>query len=219
MESMLNVMKEIIDEKAERERWLELKYPWAEILYNWTIALLIVLLAISLVIWAVNINTQHKADAQAEAAITAYKAEQQAIADAKLAELEDAKKSEEAIVDRWAKTASKMLYGIRNFKGKYNYSDTDYETYLQCVWNRYLFGKELTDIDAIITQKDQFLGYYDSNPVLEDLYQFSKEFFTVKLHETSLACDPNYRWAELTPQGIYLVNEFGADGYVRRWHA
>jgi hypothetical protein len=87
------------------------------------------------------------------------------------------------------------------------------------VYNRYLYGNKLTDIPVIISQKDQFLGFSDTNPVLDDLYRLSRAFFEAKLRETSLACDPSYRFAELTPQGIYLVDQFGADGYVRRWHA
>ena len=219
MEQIMNTLREVTAEKTEKERILRFRYPWFDVAYNWLIVALVISFGISCIIWAVNIHTDKKAASVASTALAQYQEEERAKAEAQAAELAAAQKSEEAVLDRWANAGAKMLYGIRNFKDKYNYSETDYETYLQCVWNRYLYGNSLTDVEMIISQKDQFLGYYDTSPVLDDLYRISKEFFTAKLHETSLACDPSYRFAELTPKGIYLVSEFGADGYARRYHA
>lgn len=219
MEQVMDTLREITAEKTEKERILRFRYPWFDVAYNWLIVCMIIAFGISCIIWAVNIHTDKKAASVAATALAQYQEEERAKAEAQAAELAAAQKSEEAALDRWANAGAKMLYGIRNFNDKYNYSETDYETYLQCVWNRYLYGNELTDVETIISQKDQFLGYFDTNPVLDDLYKISKEFFTEKLHETSLVCDPSYRFAELTPKGIYLVSEFGADGYARRYHA
>lgn len=215
----MELLREITAEYREKEQNMLFRHPWFSFYYNWLILFIVIAFAISCVLWAIDIHTERREVSAAATALAEYQAEEQKKADARAAELAAAQMSEEAIVDRWAKAGAKMLYGIRNFRDKYNYNDSDYETYLQCVWDRYLFGNKLTDIVTIIEQKDQFVGYYDTNPILDELYEFSKEFFTAKLHETKLACDPSYRYAELTPQGIYLVSEFGANGYARRYHA
>ena len=219
MNENLMILQEI---GAERERQIEnmrFRHRKANDLYKVFAFLTALALSVSLYGWGLDVWAQRRANRQMEDARVLWNAELAAKEDAQAAQLAAAQKSEAAILDRWAKAGAKMLYGIRNFKEKYNYSSSDYETYLQCVYNRYLFGNRLTDIETIIAQKDQFLGFYDTNPVLDDLYQISRAFFEAKLHEESLACDPSYRFAELTSQGIYLVDQFGADGYVRRYHA
>ena len=215
----MSIFREITEEYREQERNMVFRYPWFNFAYNWMILMLVIGLAISCIIWAVDIRTEKREVSAAATALAEYQAQEQAKVDARAAELAAAQMSEEAMLDRWATAGAKMLYGIRNFKDKYNYNDSDYETYLQCVWNRFLFGNKLTDVVTIIEQKDQFVGYYDTNTVLDELYRFSKDFFEKKLHETKLVCDPSFRYAELTPQGIYLVSEFGANGYARRYHA
>ena len=212
-----DLLKDVFADRARDEEYMNFRNPWFNMMYNYLIAVLVILLAVSLFWWGVDIYYKRQAEEQAAVALASYQAEEQAKAEAKAAELAAAQRSEEAMIDRWSQSGAKMLYGIRLFVDKYHYSEADYKTYLQCVWNRYIFGQKLTDVDVIIAQRDQFLGYYDTNPILDNLYRISKDFFTEKLHETTLACDPSYRWAELTGKGIYLVDEFGADGYVQRW--
>lgn len=195
------------------------RHPGFNLYYNWMVLLIIIAFAISCIIWAVDIRTEKREASAAATALAEYQAEEQAKAEERAAELAAAQMSEEAILDRWAEAGAKMLYGIRNFKEKYNYSDSDYQTYLQCVWNRYLFGNKITDIVTIISGKDQFTGFYETNPVLDELFKFSRDFFEEKLHETKLSCDPSYRYAELMPDGIFLINDVGVNGYVRRYHA
>ena len=216
---VLETLREITAAQTAREKLLAWRYPWFNVVYNYLIALLVFALACSLYGWGLDVWAQKRADAQTKATVEAMETARQEQEAAKEAELQALRMSEDATVDRWAKSGAKMLYGIRLFVEKYHYTDADYRTYLQCVWNRYLFGNKLTDVETIIGQKDQFLGFYDTSPVLDDLYEISKAFFTEKIHETTLVCDPGYRWAELTPQGVYLVNEFGAGPYARRYHA
>jgi hypothetical protein len=219
MNENLAILAKVDADYAREIENLRFRHKKANDLYKLLVFLCVLGLTLSLYSWGLDLWAQRRADQQTADARVLWDAELAAKEEAQAAELAAAQKSEEAILDRWASAGAKMLYGIRNFREKYNYSDTDYETYLQCVYNRYLYGNKLTDIPVIISQKDQFLGFSDTNPVLDDLYRLSRAFFEAKLRETSLACDPSYRFAELTPQGIYLVDQFGADGYVRRYHA
>lgn len=219
MNENLAILAKVDADYAREIQNLRFRHKKANDLYKLLVFLCVLGLTLSLYSWGLDLWAQRRADQQTADARVLWDAELAAKEEAQAAELAAAQKSEEAILDRWASAGAKMLYGLRNFREKYNYSDADYETYLQCVYNRYLYGNKLTDIPVIISQKDQFLGFSDTNPVLDDLYRLSRAFFEAKLRETSLACDPSYRFAELTPQGIYLVDQFGANGYVRRYHA
>ena len=117
-----------------------------------------------------------------------------------------------------------ILYNGRNIKElatKYGYTEKDLETYLRCAWNRYLYYGKLTDLDVLIFTPEQFLECYKTNP--SDQYEaFCRKLFMEWYEEDAegmSSCDPSYIFAELLPDGIFLVREFNADGYVRRWQA
>ena len=80
-------------------------------------------------------------------------------------------------------------------------------------------GNGINSLETVVSREDQFLGYSDGNPVLDNYYQLAKQFVTDWHNEDVKPCDFSYQWAELTDKGIFLVNEFGADGYARRWQA
>lgn len=213
----MTILKEITEEYTERERQLERKYPWAEIVYNWMLFVAVVGLAISLFCWGVDIHITRKAEEQTAAFTAAYEAQQKAAEEAKAIELAAQQRSEAAIMEREATAIAKAFYGIRNFVDKYHYTASDLKTYARCVFNRVDAG--VNSLDSVIGQKDQFLGYDSKNPVLQEYYDVALEAVEEWHGETAKPCDSSYRYAELTERGIYLVNEFGADGYVQRWHA
>lgn len=219
MNRNLALLSEIDAEYTRQIQNLRFRHRKAHDLYKVFAFLVALALSVSLYGWGLDLWAQRRADQQTADARVLWNAELAAKEDAHAAQLAAAQKSEAAILDRWAKSGAKMLYGIRNFIDKYHYDESDLETYLQCAYDRYLFGNRLTDIETIIAQEGQFTGYSDGSPVLDEYYRISRDFFEGKLHEESLACDPSYRFAELTSQGIYLVDQFGADGYVRRYHA
>lgn len=217
MESTLTILKKLTDGYMEQERQLEHKYPWAEIIYNWTLFVAAVWLVISLFCWGVDIHITRRAEEQTAAFTAAYEAEQKAAAEAKAMELAAQQKSEEAIMEREATEIAKAFYGIRNFVDKYHYTADDLKTYARCVFNRVDAG--VNSLEAVIGQKDQFLGYAETNPVLQEFYDVAIEAVEEWHSETVKPCDSSYRFAELKDRGIFLVNEYGADGYVQRWHA
>lgn len=216
---VVDTLREIMSERADRERLLAWRYPWFNVAFNYLIALLVIALSVSLYGWGLDILTQRRADAQAAEAIAAYQAEQQAAESARLQEIAAREASEAAIIDREAKAVAKAFYGIRLFVDKYHYDASQLETYARCIFNRVDVGNGINSLETVVSREGQFLGYADGNPVLDNYYQLAKKFVTDWHNEDVKPCDFSYQWAELTDKGIYLVNEFGADGYARRWHA
>ena len=217
--STFDMLREITAEQTAREKLLQWRYPWFNVVYNYLMALILIALSVSLYGWALDIWAQRRADQQSAAAVATYQAEQQAIADAQARELAAAQASEAAIIDREATDLAKAFYGIRNFIEKYRYDASDLDTYARCVFNRVDAGNGVNSLDVIIGRKNQFLGYDAKNPVLKEYYTIAAELVETWHRETVKPCDLSYQWAELQEDGIYLINEFNADGYARRWHA
>lgn len=209
-------LKQTINEKAAEVHELEKKYPWYDILYNWVCALLVVVLFVSFGIWGVDIHTRRQSELFAATALADYQAEQEAVAAEEQAKIEAEQKSEQAIMAREATAAAKAIYGIRNFIEKYGYGERDLRTYVRCMCDRVDFGGKVNSFESIVSQEAQFLAYSDNNPVLDEYYKIAMQEIEAWHHETSRPWDSKYRFAELTESGIFLTDEFGADGYARR---
>lgn len=205
-----SIFHEVNQERSERERMLRWRYPLFDVIFNYCLAFLVILLGVSLIWWSGNIYKQNADRVKEEADMQAMQEEQAATEAQRQKELDD-------MFDRWADAGAKMLFGIRNFVDKYNYTEKDLETYLRCAWNRYLSNNKLTDLDVIIFKEDQFLACYRTGPVLPKYRDLSEKYFTEWYAESEPLCDQSYVFAELTPNGIYLTDEFGADGYAPRW--
>lgn len=208
-------MDEIFERHSQAEAELVFRNPWVPLCYNWVIGILIITLFASFVWWGMMIHRNNRdaaIRAEVMAAMDAENAEMMAAAEAREAEL---KASQEYIMDQEATAVAKAFYGIHRFIEKYNYSESDLRTYARCMFNR----AENADLQEVISAKDQFLGYADNNPVLAEYNEYAVKFVKEWHEETVKLCDISYIFAELTPNGIYLRNEFKADGYARRWHA
>ena len=214
-----DLLKDVFADRARDEEYMNFRNPWFNMMYNYLIAVLVILLTVSLIWWSGNVNKLHReeqaqaADERARQEELLRTAEEEAAAEAQR------QKEIEEMIDRWAEAAAKMLYGIRNFIEKYNYSDKDLETYLRCAWNRYISNGKLTDLEVIIFKEDQFLACYKTNPPLTEYKEFAKKLFTKWYSEEGLPCDPSYVYAELMPEGIFLTKTYGASPYERRYHA
>lgn len=230
-------LQEVFAEQAEQEQNMMFRHNWVALFYNWVIAVTAVALLVSTVAyWGVN-HKQHKNEALIAEARAVWEQEQQAAADARAAELAAAQASEEAVIDRESDAVARMFFGIRLFIDKYHYSEADLETYARCAFNRKDSGsyyvtddmgnfvldengeKIKANVEQIIAQKDNFVGYADSNPVLKEYRDLALKFVTEYHNETVKPCDSSFQWAELREDGIWLKNNFNADGYARRYHA
>lgn len=214
-----DLLKDVFAERARDEEYMNFRNPWFNMMYNYLIAVLVILLAVSLIWWSGNVNKMHREE-QARAADEKARQEELMRSAEEAAEAEAQRQKEiEDMIDRWVEAGAKMLYGIRNFVEKYNYSEKDLETYLRCPWNRYLSNNRLTDLEVIIFKEDQFLACYRTSPALTKDKDFCRELFTRWYYEEGLPCDPSYVYAELVPEGIFLTKTYGASPYERRYHA
>ena len=219
MEKVKTTLAEVFADRARNERIIAWRFPWFNVVYNWAVALLIVGFAVSCVVWSVDIKTERVASERAATAMAEYQAALQAEEEAKAAELAAARSSVENIMKNEATAVAKAFYGIRNFVDKYHYSESDLETYARCIFNRVDYSGGVSSVEEILATPEQFLAYSEKNTVLDEYYQMAYKFVEAWHTEQTKPCDSGYRWAELTPQGVYLTNEFGAGPYARRWQA
>lgn len=222
-EDRLRTLREVLAARAKTEGRWRYKHRWFDIVYNWVIGILVVALFVGLICWGVRVVKENKeariyATAYAEyeaAAQSAKEAEEAAKAQALAAE----RASEEYIVSEMTSALSKMYYGIKNFEEKYHYSDADFETYGRCAYNRMLNGSYSDDFATVVFQPEQFLSCSENNPDVEPYHSMAKKHIQKWRSETVAPVSDDYVYAELTPNGVYLKNEFNADGYARRWRA
>ena len=208
-----------MDEIFEKQRKLEadmcFRHPWVNITYNYLILALVVILFGGFVWWGMQIKTRNMAEEMTSRVLAEMDAEhEQMIADAEAREAE-LKASEAYIMEQEATAVAKAFYGIKNFVEKYHYSSEDLATYARCMFNR----AESADLTEVVRLTGQFTGYSDDNPVLAEYYDLALRLVEEWHNETVKPCDPSFIFAELTPNGVYLRNEYKADGYARRWHA
>ena len=210
----MNILASILEDQKQREENMLFRHPWFNVVYNYVIAITVLILAVAVIAWGLDVRTERRADEKAATAMAAYQAELKAEEDAKAQELAAAQASEEYIIQQEAKEVAKAFYGIRRFIERYGYSEKDLETYARCMFNRSEAKK--TTLNAVLSKKDQFLGYSDDNPVLDVYYQQALKLVTAWHEEEIKPCDVSYQFAELTDIGIFLTNVFNADGYQRR---
>lgn len=213
----MEILKELFETQTQKEADMNFRYPWFNMIYNYIVAAVLLALAVSLVVWSVNESTQRKVEEEAAIALAAYQKELQEAEDAKAQELAAQRASEEYVIQQEAEAVAKAFYGIRLFIERYRYDESDLETYARCMFNRSETSK--TSLQSVISREDQFTGYSDNNIVLDVYYKPALKFVEAWHSETIKPCDLSNVFAELTDKGIFLVSEYGADGYVRRWHA
>ena len=217
--SYLETLMSVFKDREKKERRMMLKFPWFNLVYNWLITIGVIALFASFWWWGVQIRNNHKEQAIRESVYAEVQAQEQAKETARLEALALEQSSEDYIVGQMADAMAKLFYGIRNFEEKYHYNETDFETYARCWFNRAENKAYSGDLIEVMTQKDQALGYYDSNPVLNNYRKMAEKFIRAWRSESIKPVSNDYVYAELTPNGIYLKNEFNADGYARRWRA
>ena len=213
------ILYEVFEEQAQRERDMCFRHPWFNMVYNYVIAVVTICLFASFAWWGYTLHIDGIIETAKAEGVQLATDQYQADADAKAQAAAVEAQSREAKLNSWSTEGAKLLYGMKGFIEQYGYDESDLETYLRCVYNRYLYAGRITSLETIISTKDQFTGYNKDNPVLDKYYIFCLKLFTAWDGEERLPCDPSYRFAELTKQGIYLKADFNADGYAPRWHA
>lgn len=215
--SRYETMREVVNEQVRHEKDMLFRHPWFDFTYNWLLVILIFSLFCSFAWWGVNIHIRKNAAALTATAMADYQAEQDALELARQQELAAIAASEESIMKNEASDISKVLYGVKNFIEKYHYSETDLMTLARCVMNRVENKSYSSDIHEVVNQKDQWVGYYENNPVIDQYYKIAYKAVEEWHHEETKPITNDFVFAELTPNGIWLKNDFNANGYARRW--
>ena len=210
---------EVFKAHDKKEKAMMNRHPWFNLIYNWIIVIGIVALFASFWWWGVQIRNNRKEQAIRESVYAEVQAQEQAKETARLEALKAEQETEEYIVNQMVPSLSKLYFGAKNFEGKYHYTELDFETYGRGAWNRLLNPKYPNTLDEVVFQKDQFLNCNESNPDVEPYHSMAKRHIEKWRSETVAPVSDDYVYAELTPNGVYLKNDFNADGYAIRWRA
>lgn len=210
---------EIFEEQQRQEDMMTFRHPWVPLCYNYLIAGLVILLFISFGIWGANIHADRKAATLAAEEEAQQQEELQAVADKKAKEEEEKRKKEQKLIERDVDALTRMLYGIKLHIDKYRYTESDIETYVRCAFNRFDYSHGLIELSVIISKPEQFTGYHDDNPLLLEYKTLAEKYYNEWKAEKYKPCSSEYRFAELTENGIFLTTKVDANGYDRRWHA
>jgi hypothetical protein len=209
-------MSEILRKHREEVDDMCFRHPWFNLVYNWIIWALVIALGISCMAWAYDVRAERRAASLTATALAEYQAEQNAAETARMEELAAAQASETAVITREAEMIAKLYFGIDRFIEKYDYSEADLFTYARCVFNRVENEKYSDTLEDVINQADQWTGYFENNPILKGYYNTALKAVEEWHSESIKPVSNEYLWAELTPNGIYLKNDFHADGYAIR---
>ena len=215
----LALLQEVDTEYSHQIECLRFRHKKANDIYRLIVFLTVLALSVSLYSWGLDVWAQHRADQQTETARAAWQAEQEAKEEAARKEQEAVQKSQDEILDEEATALAKAFYGIRLFIEKYHYTEADLKTYARCIFNRDDATNNINGVKVIISRPEQFTGYDDRNPVQTEFKDLALKFLKEWHGETSKPCDFAFQFAELTPDGIYLVKEIPAGPYARRWRA
>ena len=211
--------EDIFEERQRQEDMMTFRHPWVPLFYNYLIALVVIILFVGFGIWGANIRSDRIAATIAAEQKAEEEAEQQALAIEKAREEEERLKKQQEQIEADIDALARMFYGIKLHIDKYRYSESDLETYARCAFNRYDFAHGLTELSVIISTPKQFTGYHDDNPLLTEYKTLAERFYNEWKAEKYKPCSAEFRFAELTENGIFLTKDYGADGYARRWHA
>lgn len=218
-ESNFAILKSLVTEKQQSERNMMFRHPWVNLFYNWLVAIVCVLLIIALVSYGLDVRTQRRAENMTAIARASWEAEQAQAETLRLAQIAEQEASEEYSLEKMSDALAKVLYGAEKFREKYHYSEDDFITLCRCVTNRVENPKYSDDIYNVISQPEQWVGYFDSNPVLKEYKKIAYDYLKEWLHETVKPISNDFVFAEFTANGIFLKQDLHADGYARRWRA
>ena len=218
-ESYFDTLKRVFIDHQVRESKLASKHPWVPILYNWFIIAAVIALFVGFFLWGMDIHIRQKAEALTATAMAEVQAEADAKEAARLEALAAEQASEDYIVRQMATEVAKLYYGAKNFEENYHYEELDFSTYSRGAFNRVENSAYPNDLIEVIRQKGQWVGYNENNPVIDRYYKMAEKHVRAWRAETTKPISNDYVYAELTEHGIYLKNDFNANGYARRWRA
>ena len=109
-----------------------------------------------------------------------------------------------------AKQIARVLYGVRTNNA------ADLRTLVWCVLNRVDNKSYPNTIAEVVAQEHQWMGYSDSNPVLDDLFNIA--YGEVEIWYGGIRpCPPDYVFMNWTPSEITLRDTFEFSSKTHSW--
>ena len=106
---------------------------------------------------------------------------------------------------------AKVLYGIKG-----NSAD-DLRTACWCVFNRVDSAGYPDTLEEVIAQPQQWMGYDESNPVLEDLYRIAGEELAKWQDGATRPCSADFVFMTWSPSKIVLRDNWTESSWTERW--
>ena len=149
-------------------------------------------------------NTAQEMTAQFEAEMEAYK-------NAEMGKrIVTGNDSKTAAMREDAKQIAKVLYGVRTN------NTADLRTLVWCVLNRVDNKAYPNTIAEVVAQPNQWMGYSDSNPVLDDLFNIAYGELEI-WYGGIRPCPPDYVFMNWTPSEITLRDTFEFSSKTHSW--
>ena len=109
-----------------------------------------------------------------------------------------------------AKEIARVLYGVRTNNA------ADLRTLVWCVLNRVDNKAYPNTIAEVVAQPNQWMGYSDSNPVLDDLFNIAYGELEI-WYGGIRPCPPDYVFMNWTPSEITLRDTFEFSSKTHSW--
>ena len=211
------IWSEIFRAHEEREEWLRQRNPSASFWYNWVVALLVFALFAGFGWWGAQIRRAARDEAVRAELLAQMDEENAYMMAAAEAEAAERRAQDERQQISEAQAVARAIFGIRNFIEKYNYTNSDLETYARCIFDRVdARGKS---VEEIVAEKGQFVAYSENNTLVKEYYDLALQFVQAWHNEDAAPCDYyKFQTAVLTEYGIYLVDDINKP-VPEKWHA
>ena len=113
-----------------------------------------------------------------------------------------------------AEAVAKVLYGTA--RGN---TETDQRAVVWCIINRCESTLFPNTIEEVCSQKQQWMGYSDSNPIVQELYDIAHEELSTWHEGGYRMIAPDFLFLSWSSKEIVLRTQFEENGATRYWRA
>ncbi len=162
-----------------------------------------------------RLKTEKEMEVKYGEKLTALQTELQAEKEKTKAKEQSEENAEDSERAAKAEMLAKVLYGFRNN------NEVDIITACWCVFNRvdiktgeYAF---LMTMEEVINQPEQWMGYSEDNPVIENLYRIADEQLGIWLNGGHRPVSTEYVFLVWSPEKVYLKTSLEDNKNTRTW--
>lgn len=181
----------------------------SDFLMNGTILAVAVLIAVLLTAWITTARLEKRFELRLKQEV--FQAEQNAYAYMRREFGLDARETEQERIQAEARTIAKILYPMQ-----YN-SDDGLRSAVWCVLNRVDSNLYPSTVEEVCSQRQQFMGWSEDNPILQRLYDIAVREVQV-WHNGVHAIGTDYLWLEWTTKEITLRTTYEGGRGCHFWY-